>query len=64
MKVSNFPQLVISPISGAEGRRKSADYVAPPLAEVHVPVQYEESAQKKLFEKCMGLEFKITEGEL
>ena len=44
--------------------RKSADYIAPPLAEVHVPVQYEESVQKKLFEKCMGLEFKITEGEL
>ena len=36
----------------------------PPLAEAHVPVQYKESAQKKLFEKCMGLEFKITEGEL
>ena len=24
----------------------------------------EESAQKKLFEKCMGLKFVITEGEL
>jgi len=32
--------------------------------ELHVPVQYEESAQKKLFEKCMGLQFRITEGML
>ena len=31
---------------------------------MHVPVQYEESVQKKLFEKCMGLEFKLTQGEL
>ena len=29
--------------------------------ELSEPLQYSESKQKKLFEKCMGLEFRLTE---
>ncbi len=31
-------------------------------ADMAVPLQYEESHQRALFEKCMGLEFRVTEG--
>ena len=29
--------------------------------ELKEPLQYSESKQKKLFEKCLGLQFKLTE---
>ena len=30
-------------------------------AELNEPLEYSESKQKQLFEKCMGLQFKLTE---
>ena len=35
---------------------------ASPHSELNVPMQYDISVQMKLWEKCMGLKFRVTEG--